>query len=105
MVHPLDQNRDGERESRWLQVALADASSSCSSLATSLVANVGKLRDQLFSENALAPQDGCLRLTKGIAFASPSPTSALVKGRSSTGHGDCSRTTDHKRLGDVLRER
>lgn len=71
----------------------------------SLPANVGKLRDQLRSENALAPQDGCLRLTKDIAFTSPSPASALVKGRSSTGHGDWSRTADRKRLGDVLRER
>lgn len=50
------------------------------------------------------PQDGYLRLTKDLAFTSPSPASALVKGRSSTGHGDWIRTTDRKRLGDVLLE-
>ncbi len=50
------------------------------------------------------PQDGCLRLTKDLAFTSPSPASALVKGRSSTGHGDWIRTTDRKRLGEVLLE-
>ncbi|SDA15680.1 protein of unknown function [Methylobacterium sp. UNC378MF] len=71
----------------------------------SLPANVGKLREQLLAENALVPHDGCMRLTKDIAFTSPSPASALVKGRSSTGHGDWIRTTDRKRLGDVLRER
>lgn len=71
----------------------------------SLPANVGKLRDQLLAENALELHDGCFRLIKDIAFTSPSPASALVKGRSSTGHGDWIRTTDRKRLGDVLRER
>ncbi|MDF9789567.1 UNVERIFIED_ORG: hypothetical protein M2438_000089 [Methylobacterium sp. SuP10 SLI 274] len=71
----------------------------------SLPANVAKLRAQLLEERALVPQDDCLRLTRDIAFTSPSPASALVKGRSSTGHGDWSRTTDRKRLGDVLRER
>lgn len=70
----------------------------------SLPANVRKLRAQLVAENALVPQDGCLRLTKDLAFTSPSPASALVKGRSSTGHGDWIRTTDRKRLGDVLLE-
>ncbi|KQP74772.1 hypothetical protein ASF60_23230 [Methylobacterium sp. Leaf113] len=71
----------------------------------SLPSSVAKLRAQLLAENALVPQDGCLRLTKDIAFTSPSPASALVKGRSSTGHGDWFRTTDRKKLGDVLRER
>lgn len=70
-----------------------------------LPGNVRKLRAQLVAENALAPQEGCLRLTKDLAFTSPSPASALVKGRSSTGHGDWLRTTDRKRLGDVLLER
>ncbi|KQT55026.1 hypothetical protein ASG52_25205 [Methylobacterium sp. Leaf456] len=70
----------------------------------SLPANVRKLRAQLVAENALVPQDGCLRLTKDIAFTSPSPAFALVKGRSSAGHGDWIRTTDRKRLGDVLLE-
>ncbi len=32
------------------------------------------------------------------------PASALVKGRSSTGHGDWIRTTDRMRLGEVLLE-
>lgn len=71
----------------------------------SLPANVGKLRAQLLAEHALVQEGECLRLAKDIAFTSPSPASALVKGRSSTGHGDWSRTTDRKRLGDVLRER
>ena len=71
----------------------------------SLPANVAKLRAQLLAEGALVPQDDCLKLTRDIAFTSPSPASALVKGRSSTGHGDWIRTTDRKRLGDVLRER
>lgn len=71
----------------------------------SLPANVAKLRAQLLTEGALVSQDDCLGLTKDIAFTSPSPASALVKGRSSTGHGDWIRTTDRKRLGDVLRER
>lgn len=71
----------------------------------SLPSNVARLRAQLLAENALVPQDSFLRLTKDIAFTSPSPASALVKGRSSTGHGDWSRTSDRKKLGDVLRER
>ncbi|WP_232632025.1 DUF4357 domain-containing protein [Methylobacterium sp. Leaf118] len=70
----------------------------------SLPTNVRKLRAQLVEENALVPQDGCLRLTKDLAFTSLSPASALVKGRSSTGHGDWVRTTDRKRLGEVLLE-
>jgi len=82
------------------------AGSMVSAAATdSLPANVAKLRAQLLAEKALVPQDGCLQLTKDIAFTSPSPASALVKGRSSTGHGDWARVTDRKRLGDVLRER
>lgn len=71
----------------------------------SLPSNVAKLRAQLLAEGALVPRDDCLKLTRNIAFTSPSPASALVKGRSSTGHGDWIRMTDRKRLGDVLRER
>ena len=68
----------------------------------SLPANVRKLRDQLVSEGALADDGNCLRLEKDIIFAKPSPASALVKGRSSTGMGDWLRVGDRKRLGEVL---
>jgi hypothetical protein len=68
----------------------------------SLPANVRKLRDQLLGEGALADNGNCLRLEKDITFAKPSPASALVKGRSSTGMGDWLRIGDKKRLGDVL---
>lgn len=68
----------------------------------SLPANVRKLREQLIQERALVDEGECLRLEKDISFAKPSPASALVKGRSSTGHGDWHRISDRKRLGDVL---
>jgi len=68
----------------------------------SLPANVRKLRNQLLSEGALADNGNCLRLEKDITFAKPSPASALVKGRSSTGMGDWLRIGDRKRLGEVL---
>ncbi|WP_177202109.1 DUF4357 domain-containing protein [Methylobacterium sp. ap11] len=69
-----------------------------------LPVNLGKLREQFAGENALAPQGGCLSLTKDIFFTSPSPASALVEGCSSTGPGDSIRVTDRKRLGDGFRE-
>lgn len=70
----------------------------------SLPANVRKLRELLLSEGSLVEAGSCLRLNKDISFAKPSPASALVKGRSSTGHGDWLRTSDRKRLGEVLLE-
>ena len=82
---------------------LLRAGSLVSKIATdSLPANVRKLRDQLIGEGSLVDVGECLRLEKDIEFSSPSPASALVKGRSSTGHGDWLRVGDKKRLGEVL---
>lgn len=71
----------------------------------SLPANVGRLRNQLLNDKQLVAHCGCLRLGKDITFTSPSPASALVKGRSSTGHGDWMRISDRLKLGEVLKER
>ncbi|HJQ57260.1 MAG TPA: DUF4357 domain-containing protein [Vineibacter sp.] len=69
----------------------------------SLPANLKKLRDQLISENALVDEGGpCLTLKKDISFGKPSPASALVKGRSSTGYVEWLRVTDKKKLGEIL---
>jgi hypothetical protein len=84
-------------------VYILRAGSFISKIATdSLPSNVRKLRDQLIRENTLIDAGNCFRLERDISFAKPSPASAFVKGRSSTGHGDWLRTTDKKRLGQVL---
>jgi hypothetical protein len=68
----------------------------------SLPANVRKLRTQLIKEGALVDEGDFLVLKKDISFAKPSPASALVKGRSSSGHDDWYRSSDNLRLGEVL---
>lgn len=77
--------------------------SAVNKLATeSLPENVRKLRTQLIKEGALIDEGVCLVLKKDISFAKPSPASALVKGRSSSGHDDWYRSSDKLRLGEVL---
>lgn len=68
----------------------------------SLPANVKKLRDQLIGDGGLLPRGDHLELTRDIPFSKPSPASALVKGRSSTGYGDWLREGDSVPLGAVL---
>lgn len=68
----------------------------------SLPANVKKLRDQLVEDGGLLPGGDHLELTRDIAFSKPSPASALVKGRSSTGYSDWLRQADGVPLGAVL---
>lgn len=79
------------------------AGSKLNSKATeSLPSNVSRLRQQLLGEGAIVDRGGYLELTKDIAFSKPSPASALVKGRSSTGHADWTRESDGMPLGRVL---
>jgi len=68
----------------------------------SLPANVRKLRDQLLQDGGLAQRHDYLELTRDIPFSKPSPASALVKGRSSTGYIDWARESDGVPLGVVL---
>lgn len=68
----------------------------------SLPANVRKLREQLIVDGDLVDQGTHFLLKKDISFAKPSPASALVKGRSSTGYGDWYRSSDKIPLGEVL---
>ncbi|MDK4739400.1 DUF4357 domain-containing protein [Rhizobium sp. CNPSo 3464] len=68
----------------------------------SLPANVKKLRDQLMADGGLAQHADYLELTRDIPFSKPSPASALVKGRSSTGYLDWVRENDGVPLGAVL---
>lgn len=68
----------------------------------SLPANVGRSRDQLLADGNLKDHGEYLELKKDISFAKPSPASALVKGRSSTGHGNWFRTSDGLSLGQPL---
>lgn len=68
----------------------------------SLPANVRKLRDQLIADGGLVERDGHLELTRSIPFSKPSPASALVKGRSSTGYVDWARESDGAQLGVVF---
>lgn len=68
----------------------------------SLPANVRRLRDQLLADGGLRDHGEYLELTKDISFAKPSPASAMVKGRSSTGHGDWLRSSDGMSLGQAL---
>jgi hypothetical protein len=79
------------------------AGSAVNKVATdSLPANVRKLRDQLIATEELADEGSHFVLKNPISFAKPSPASALVKGRSSTGYGDWYRISDDRRLGEVL---
>lgn len=68
----------------------------------SLPANVRKLREQLVQDGGLIDRGDHLELTRDIPFSKPSPASALVKGRSSTGYQDWLRTTDNVPLGALL---
>lgn len=82
---------------------LLKANSAVNKTATdSLPENVKKLRDQLLKEGALVDAGTHLVLKKDISFAKPSPASALVKGRSSTGYGDWRRSADGVPLGVAL---
>jgi hypothetical protein len=68
----------------------------------SLPSNVRKLREQLIRDGALLERGDHLELTRDILFSKPSPASALVKGRSSTGYQDWLRMADGVPLGAVL---
>lgn len=68
----------------------------------SLPANVRKLRDQLIAEGALVTHGEYLEFARDIPFSKPSPASALVKGRSSTGYMDWARESDNMPLGAIL---
>ncbi|MGR9144831.1 DUF4357 domain-containing protein [Rhizobium leguminosarum] len=68
----------------------------------SLPSNVRKLRDQLIQDGGLVQRGDHMELTRDILFSKPSPASALVKGRSSTGYIDWARETDGVPLGVVL---
>lgn len=68
----------------------------------SLPANVRKLRDQLIAEGDLVAHGDYLQLSRDIPFSKPSPASALVKGRSSTGYMDWARESDNMPLGAIL---
>jgi hypothetical protein len=68
----------------------------------SLPANVRKLREQLIVDGGLIQRDDHFELTRDIPFSKPSPASALVKGRSSTGYQDWLREADSVPLGAVL---
>ncbi|MDO6964583.1 DUF4357 domain-containing protein [Rhizobium alvei] len=68
----------------------------------SLPANVRKLRDQLIADGDLIDNGDHLDLRRDIPFSKPSPASALVKGRSSTGYLDWLREGDGLQLGAVL---
>lgn len=82
---------------------LLKAGSKVSPKATeSLPGNVRRLRDQLLADSILIDRGEFLELTKDISFSKPSPASALVKGRSSTGHGDWVRSSDGLSLGRAL---
>jgi hypothetical protein len=68
----------------------------------SLPENVKKLRQQLIESGELQDEGSYFVLKNPISFAKPSPASTLVKGRSSTGHGDWYRVSDDMRLGQAL---
>ncbi|WP_425640280.1 DUF4357 domain-containing protein [Agrobacterium radiobacter] len=68
----------------------------------SLPSNVRKLREQLIEDGGLVEVDDYMELTKDIPFSKPSPASALVKGRSSTGYQDWLRVPDGVPLGAAL---
>ncbi|WP_047454262.1 DUF4357 domain-containing protein [Rhizobium rhizogenes] len=68
----------------------------------SLPSNVRKLREQLIQDGGLLERGDHLELTRDIPFSKPSPASALVKGRSSTGYQDWLRVADSVPLGAVL---
>ncbi len=68
----------------------------------SLPANVKKLRDQLIADGGLVDHGDHYVLTRDLPFSKPSPASALVKGRSSTGYLDWASETDNIPLGVLL---
>lgn len=68
----------------------------------SLPANVRKLRQQLIEDGNLISHGDYLELLKDIPFSKPSPASALVKGRSSTGYMDWVSNVDNMPLGAIL---
>ncbi len=68
----------------------------------SLPSNVRKLRDDLIREGSLVERGEYLELMRDIPFSKPSPASALVKGRSSTGYRDWLREEDDVPLGSIL---
>ncbi|MBB2684366.1 UNVERIFIED_ORG: hypothetical protein GGD47_001943 [Rhizobium etli] len=100
----LPNRTDAKAYLRYVDAAYTlQAGSKINPVATeSLPSNVRKLRDALMKDGLLAQRDGYLELLRDIPFSKPSPASALVKGRSSTGYRDWLRKEDDKSLGDIL---
>jgi hypothetical protein len=100
----LPNRSDMRAHLRYLSAAyVLLAGSKINPLATdSLPSNVRKLRAALLNDGGLVERDGYFELMRDISFSKPSPASALVKGRSSTGYRDWLREEDDKPLGDVL---
>lgn len=67
-----------------------------------LPSNVRKLRERLIEDGGLIEIGNHMELTRDIPFSKPSPASALVKGRSSTGYQDWLRVADSVPLGAVF---
>ena len=79
------------------------AGSKLNSKATeSLPLNVRRLREQMLRDGVIFDCGDYLELKQDISFSKPSPASALVKGRSSTGHADWTRVSDGMPLGRVI---
>ncbi|WP_312858616.1 DUF4357 domain-containing protein [Rhizobium sp. G21] len=67
-----------------------------------LPGNVKRLREQSIENGDLVNRGDYMELMRDIPFSKPSPASALVKGRSSTGYMDWLREGDGLQLGAVL---
>ncbi|MCV3765160.1 DUF4357 domain-containing protein [Rhizobium sp. TRM95796] len=67
-----------------------------------LPANVKRLREQSIENGELIDRGDYMELMRDIPFSKPSPASALVKGRRSTGYMDWLREGDGLQLGAVL---
>lgn len=68
----------------------------------SLPANIRRLRKHLIEDGHLINRGDFLELVRDISFSKPSPASALVKGRSSSGYRDWIREIDDVPLGSLL---
>lgn len=68
----------------------------------SLPSKVKTLREQLLADGGLIQRGEYLELSRDIQFSKPSPASALVKGRNSTGYQDWMRVSDDLPLRAIL---
>lgn len=88
LYEPLTKRPDDRAHLRYADGAYVLMAGSKISMKTtdSLPADVRKLRDQLIEDGGLLPREDHLELTREIPFSKPSPASAFVKGRNSTGY-------------------